>query len=239
VFFSDKIADVNTAAAAADQGELTTTDFSPGELNSVSTYYWRVDEVVFDGTVRTGPVWSFTTVLPVEDFESYTDEEGSRIYERWVDGWTNSTGSQVGYAEAPFAETTIIHGGKQSMPFDYNNINSPFYSEAERTFATAQDWTGNGLAVLVLHLRGSRSNAAEPLYVVLEDSSGKSAVVAHPDPQAATVPAWTAWRIPLSEFAGVNLSRVKQITLGAGHRANPATGGAGRLLVDDIQVTKP
>ena len=34
---------------------------------------------------------------------------------------------------------TIIHGGKQSMPFEYNNIKTPFYSETERTFDTPLD----------------------------------------------------------------------------------------------------
>ncbi len=31
---------------------------------------------------------------------------------------------------------TIIHGGKQAMPFEYNNVKTPYYSEAERTFDT-------------------------------------------------------------------------------------------------------
>lgn len=37
-----------------------------------------------------GEVWSFTTqeYAVIDDFESYTDEEGSRIYETWIDGLT-------------------------------------------------------------------------------------------------------------------------------------------------------
>jgi len=53
--------------------------------------------------------------------ESYTDDEGNRIYETWIDGWTNNTGSTVGNIQAPFAERAIVHGGKQSMPMDFNN----------------------------------------------------------------------------------------------------------------------
>ena len=83
--------------------------------------------------------------LIVDDMESYTDDEGNRIYETWVDGWTNSTGSVVGNTTAPFAERTIVHGGKQAMPMDYNNAKTPFYSEAEQTFAPLQNWTGNGV----------------------------------------------------------------------------------------------
>ena len=64
----------------------------------------------------------------------------------------------------PFAEQKIVHGGKQSMPLDYNNVKSPFYSEAEREFAPAQDWTADGVDTLVLYVRGQRINKAAPLY---------------------------------------------------------------------------
>ena len=44
--------------------------------------------------------------------------------------------------------------------------------------------------------------------------------------------------MPLSQFAGVNLSRVKVLYLGVGDRKAPAPGGAGRLYIDDIRVKK-
>jgi len=49
---------------------------------------------------------------------------------------------------------------------------------------------------------------------------------------------WTEWRIPLTSFTGVNLAKVKKITLGVGDRADPKPGGAGRIIVDDIYVRK-
>jgi hypothetical protein len=133
---------------------VTDHSFDAGSLTFGTTYYWKVDEV--NTVTYPGEVWSFTTqeYAPVDDFESYTDDEGSRIYETWVDGWTNGTGSVVGYLQSPFAETTIIHGGKQSMPLEYNNVKTPFYSETERTFDTAQDWTGNGATHLGLWFYG-------------------------------------------------------------------------------------
>jgi len=133
--------------------------FDPGPLEFGKTYYWKVAEVNEAATPKIweGEVWSFSTreSLVVDDFEGYTDTEGSRIYEAWVDGWTNSTGSTVGYVQAPFAERTILHGGKQSMPLDYNNTKSPFYSEAERSFDAPQDWTVNGADTLMLYFRGN------------------------------------------------------------------------------------
>ncbi len=64
VYFSDNIADVNAATAAADKGQVAEPSFAPGELASVTTYYWRVDEMAFDGTIRASAVWRFATVLP-------------------------------------------------------------------------------------------------------------------------------------------------------------------------------
>ena len=49
---------------------------------------------------------------------------------------------------------TIVHAGKQAMPMEYNNVKTPFYSEAERTFDTTQNWTTNGADTLSLYFRG-------------------------------------------------------------------------------------
>jgi hypothetical protein len=133
---------------------VTDHSYTPVALTFGTKYYWKVNEV--NTVTYPGDVWSFTTqpYAAVDDFESYTDDEGSRIYETWIDGWTNGTGAVVGYLQTPFAERTIIHGGKQAMPFEYNNVKTPYYSEAERTFDTTQDWTGNGADTLALWFRG-------------------------------------------------------------------------------------
>ncbi len=150
--------------------------FDPGSLEFGKTYYWKVAEVNEAATPKIweGEVWSFSTreSFVVDDFESYTDAEGSRIYETWVDGWTNSTGSTVGYIQAPFAERTIIHGGKQSMPLDYNNTKSPFYSEAERTLDKPQDWTVNGADTLTVYFRGNPAAFAESAGTITMSGGG-------------------------------------------------------------------
>ncbi len=86
---------------------------------------------------------------------------------------------------------------------------------------------------------GIESNIAESMYVVLEDSTGNSAVVRYPDPAASTIGSWTEWNIPLTDFIGVNLQAVKEIAIGVGDRANPQAGGAGTLYIDDIQLLFP
>jgi hypothetical protein len=433
-FGTDKDAVTNGTAPVVS---LTEHRYGPADLLFGTTYYWKVDEVGAEATPGTvaGEVWSFTTLpyAAVDDFETYTDDEGHRIYETWIDGWTNNTGSVVGYLQAPFAEQTIVHGGKQAMPLEYNNVKTPYYSETERTFAPVQNWTGSGANTLVLFFQGrapsfldkgagsfivggggtdiwntadqfrfaaqrltgngaivakvesvvntdpwakagvmireslapgsrfaavyatpgngvryqarlltdsaatsdtsvatpeqialqtpvwvkiERSgnsfsgfystdgvqwtamswnpqtvnmaaagvyiglcvtshsanalttgefsnvtttggvagawevaeigvaqpgNAADQLYVVVEDSAGKSKVVNHPDPAATTATTWQEWRIPLSEFtsAGVKLTAVKKLTIGVGDRASPTADGAGLLYIDDIGFGHP
>jgi hypothetical protein len=239
VYFGDSSDAVQQGAADVDKGEVTDPTFTPGALESLTTYYWRVDETVVGGEVKTGPVWSFTTCLPVDDFESYTDDEGSRIYETWIDGWTNGTGSTVGNTQAPFAEQTIVHAGLQSMPLDYNNVNSPFYSEAEREFAATQDWTAGGVDTLILWVHGQAGNAPSQLYIAVEDASKKVSVAAYPDTTLMGAAQWIQWKIPLSSLGDVNLAKVKKLYIGVGDRTAPAAGGSGRIFLDDIELTKP
>jgi hypothetical protein len=159
---TDQAAVADGSAAVQTIGEHS---YTPASLNFGTAYFWKVDEVGAPATYP-GEVWSFTTqeFAVIEDFESYNDSD-HRIYDSWIDGWVNKTGSQVGYDVSPFAEKTIIHGGAQSMPLKYDNSASPFLSETERTFDTAQNWTTHGADSLVVYFRG-----AAPAFV--ETASG-------------------------------------------------------------------
>ena len=220
--------------------------YDPGQLEWASTYYWRIDEVnnVNPGSPWTGGLWSFTTAnfLIVDDMESYNDinegEPGSnRIYLAWIDGFDNPAinGSVVGHENPPLTEQTIVHSGNQSMPMAYDNAVGK--SEATLTLTSNRDWTVKGVNTLTIWFRGSEGNAAENLYVALNNS----AVVTNDNPDAALATAWTEWVIPLQTFAdqGVNLANVTSITLGLGNRSNPAAGGAGMMYFDDIRLYAP
>lgn len=141
--------------------------FTPDNLEYGSTYYWKVDEVNEADAVPVweGEVWSFSTqeYALIDGFEEYTDdiEAGEAIFDTWVDGWVNDTGSTVGYFDAPFAEQTTVHSGGQSMPLQYDNMDSPFYSEATRTFDSPQNWTGNGADTLAVYFQGVPGPFAE------------------------------------------------------------------------------
>jgi len=162
VYFSpDEQAVIDGTAPVTTEIE---TSHGPLSLDLGKTYYWWVDEVneAEIPTTWQGDIWDFTTqeYFVLDDFEDYNDFEPDRLFDTWIDGWdVPENGSQVGYVEPPFAEQAIIHGGKQSMPFSYNNTGGVAYSEAERTFATPQDWTVRGVGALSLWFRGYPASA--------------------------------------------------------------------------------
>ena len=150
------------AGALALVDSVTENRAAPGALDFGTTYFWKVNEVGGAGPYE-GEVWSFTTAeyALIDDMESYNDDD-HRIYDAWIDGLTTgASGSQVGYDVSPFAEQSIVHDGAQALPLMYDNTAAPFLSEAERTFASPQDWTTNGADTLSLYVQGSMPAFAE------------------------------------------------------------------------------
>jgi len=227
---------------------LDVTTYDPGLLESAKTYYWRIDEVNESdpNSPWKGDVWSFTTVdsIPVsvvDDFESYTDDWPAWIFNTWIgDG-----GSSVGNEGLPFAEQRIVHSGKQSMPMEYDNAVEPWYSEAERTWDTPQDWTINGAETLTLYFRSQVGNSRERLYVGIQDSAGRMAVVTYPDPNAVLAIQWQKWQIPLADLraVGVDVASVRKMVIGVGDSSatlgtGRTAGGTGKIYIDDIRLTR-
>ena len=101
---------------------------------------------------------------------------------------------------------------------------------------TANLWTVDGADTLVLYVRGRLTNPPTQLYVSLEDASQNLATVTHPDPSFAKSVRWDSWKVPLSDFAGVNPAKVKKIYIGLGDKTTPVQGGAGLIYIDDICV---
>ena len=207
-------------------------------------YYWRVDERNTDATVTRGEIWSFKVAdyLLVDDFEDYNDYEPERIFDTWIDGWGVAiNGSTICYAEPDFSqgehfvETTIVHGGVQSMPYFYDTNFK--YSETSRMLVSAHDWTEEGVGVLSLWFRGNSDSAAAPMYVALNGS----VAVSHDNPNAAQIDSWTEWNINLKAFAaqGVNLADVDTITIGFGDKNHLQAGGSGVVYFDDIRLYRP
>ena len=175
-----------------------------------------------------GTLWSFSTSehIVVDDFESYTDNEGSWIYEFWIDGWgIDENGSQAGYTDAPFAERNTVHGGRQSMPLIYDNSTAA-YSEVVQTFEDAQDWTDHGVTTLSLYFYGPAENTVGQMYLKI---NGTKVNYAGPMDDLKSGQ-WLPWTVDLSSL-GVNLKKVKTLCIGIEN-----AGISGTLFVDDIQL---
>jgi hypothetical protein len=231
VYFSaDEQAVIDGTVAVAT---VTETSQGPLALDLDTTYYWKVNEVNEAETPSTweSAIWSFTTTdhLIVDDFESYNDlnpenPESNRIFNAWIDGYEVPTnGSLVGNDLPPFCERTIVHGGKQSMPFFYNNTSGAAYSEAELSLSPPQNWTQAGAATFVLYFHGTEGNTGQ-LYVKINGSKvvydGEAGDIAKAE--------WKQWNLDLASL-GVNLQNVTKLAIGI-----DGNGAGGTLYVDDI-----
>jgi F5/8 type C domain len=230
VYFSDDPQAVASGAALVDTTDMARYDLAPLDLQLGQTYYWKINEVneAQTPTVWEGNLWDFSTgdYLVVDDFERYTDDEDSRIYQSWIDGLdVAGNGSQVGYDSGPFAERTIVHGDKQSMPLAYENTGGATYSEAERTLGPAQDWTQAGVGTLTLFFHGAEDNAAGQIYVKINGTK----VVYDGDAENVAAESWTPWNIDLPS-TGANLGNVTTLSVGI------EGSGSGLLFIDDIRL---
>ena len=165
VYFGTDKADVNDADISTTgiyRGRQSAASYSPPEgVELGKTYYWRIDEIEANGTtIHKGDVWSFTVTpyVLVDDFEDYNDFSPDRIFDTWADGYQDpANGSVVGHLEPPFAEQTIVHDGKQAMPFSYDNSGTAKLSEAIAKIddlKSGRDWTTHAVMALSLWFRG-------------------------------------------------------------------------------------
>ena len=222
---SDESAVVDGSALV---GTVTEAEYTPDALELDTTYYWKVNEVneAISPSVWEGSVWSFVTqeFFVVDNFESYDDVDNA-IFETWIDGWTNGTGSTVGYLTEPFAEQTIVHSGGQSMPLAYDNASASDTSEADLALTPGQDWSRAGITTLTLHFRAAADNDAAQLFATIDgtrvDYDGEADVLTNVE--------WTTWNIDLASL-GVNLANVTTLTLGI------EGSGSGIVYIDDIRL---
>ncbi len=261
VYFGTDFDEVNDANLASDPNVAFTNvdvnSYDPGILQLNTIYYWRVDEVndAHPDRLWRGAVWSFTTgnFLVVEDFEVYkNDPVQDRIWCTWKDGMGygqpppepppyypgNDTGSAVGHwpPDPDIVETTIVHGGGQSMPYWYTNDGSTgkaLYSESERTFDPPQDWTAENMRALTLWFYGdpnNDANATEQLYVKVNSVK----VPYDGDMNDIREPLWHEWNIDLADFGAV--TNVTTLAIGFGDAGNATLGGTGKVYFDDIRL---
>ena len=210
---------------------ITEASHTPLALDLGTTYYWRVNEVNMAETsiMLEGDVWNFTTpeFIVVDDFEGYGDYPPDEIFNAWIDGWgIPEDGGLAANDVPPFAETTTVYSGSQAMPFRYDNTGAATYSEAERTFATAQDWTKYGLKTLSLRFYGNSDNVAGKMYVKVNGAK----VEYDGDASDLARAGWQAWNVELASF-GVAMQSVTTLAIGV-----DGAGAGGTLFIDDIRL---
>jgi hypothetical protein len=184
-----------------------------------------------DMTTWPSALWSFTTSdhIVVDDFESYNDLDpgdpaSKRIFNVWIDGFQVPTnGSLVGYENPPFCEQTIVYGGKQSMPFFYNNTGGAAFSEAELTLSPAQDWTAAQVRTLAVYFHGTAGNTGQ-MYVKINGTK----VAYDGNAGNLALSSWQVWSIDLASV-GAGLQSVTKLAIGI-----DGNGASGTLYVDDI-----
>jgi hypothetical protein len=209
-------------------------------LDYMTTYTWSVTEVndTADPAAHAGEAWTFTTpdYGIVDDFESYSGDEGEEVFMAWFDGFGGDAslgGSTTGHIDGPFVETSNVNSGSQSMPVYIDNdggffdidgkTSSPNFSEVVRDLDT-QDWTASGIKTLSIMFAGSTGLTGQ-LYCKI----GSSKITYDGDAANLSSSAWQAWNIDLSTVGG-NLTSVRELAIGV------EGGTSGILFIDDIRL---
>ena len=255
---SDDVNDANNTAGRWPEfkGKQDPCSFHPGPLDLGKTYYWRVDEV--NGpSIWKGAVWSFTVAdyVVVDDMELYGNADtpgqpGGRIWYTWNDGygWTNPAPGNHGNGSGAIVDVgATVHAGSQSLRVDYDNdgtfyniqneLKNPHYSEVQRTFGPAQNWTIQGVKALTLWFYGdpgNDANATEQLYVKVNGVK----ITYDGDLSDIRQAQWQQWNIDLTAL-GLDLTNVTTLAIGFGNQAGAVAGGSGMVYFDDIRLYGP
>ncbi|HUU17506.1 MAG TPA: LamG domain-containing protein [Sedimentisphaerales bacterium] len=128
VYMADNLADVESGAESAFQGNQATTMFIagfagfafPDGLVPGTTYYWRVDEVEADGTTVSGEVWSF--LVPPKKAYNPNPGDGKKNIDPDVElNWTEGYGAKLHtvYFGDNFDQVNNATGGQSQAALTY------------------------------------------------------------------------------------------------------------------------
>jgi len=174
------------------------------------------DVATAEQTALREPVW-IRIDRTGDQFNGYYSTDGVN----WVAmSWNPQTLPMTGPVYVGLAVTSHVVGNPAMAEF----------SGIKTTGNISSSWKAQ--AIGGVHPANSRAD----LYVALQDSSNRTAVVEYPDGTIAVD--WTQWDIPLSSFTGLDMTTIKKVILGIGDRASPQADGDGLIYVDDITVIK-
>ncbi len=252
---TDRDAIVNGTAAVETVSEAS---YPTDSLVFGTTYYWQVTEVneAEAPAAFVGDIWSYTTseYIAIDDFESFSGDEGAEVYMTWWDGFGGDDtlgGSTTGHIDSPFVETVIVNpasASTQSLPMFFDNnggfiniegaLSAPTFSEVVRDL-DGLDLTEGNAEILAVSFQGDPNNGDDPLYLIVEDNAGASVTVTHPDATAIQSSTWQDWLIPMTEFDSLRENNIKAITIGVGYKSGAQAGSEGVLYIDDLRKGTP
>ena len=217
---------------------VTTTEKSLAvDLEYGQVKSWQVIDIAADGTQYPSSVMSFFTPArtAIDDMEGYKDEENLEIWATWMDGFDDpaNNGSVVGNGDTGSPERDEVYEGRQSLPMEYD-LRSASVAEATQTFGPALDLKVGAPDNLGIYFQGDPNNGAASVYMTVTDSAGKSLKVSHPDLAATLLTDWTLLSVAIGDLSGVNVSRIRSITIGV-----EGAGATGKIFVDYLHVGRP
>ena len=140
--------------------------------------------------------------------------------------------TQIDHASINMNATAYV--GMVVTAHNPNEVCEAVFSDVSITGTASPEWTNQDI--------GIASNAPQPMYVAVGNSSGEPVVVYHEDSNVTVIPAWTEWIIPLQDFAdqGIDLTDVDNIAIGIGTKGDTTSlGGAGKMFFDEIRLYLP
>jgi parallel beta-helix repeat protein len=166
------------------------------------------------------------------------EREGDQITGYYsVDGihWIRQSGTDAGASPNPqtIPMPSSVYIGLALTSHAPSVMTTARFSGVQTTDAVTGPWHVADIGV------DHPGNSPDDLYVTIEDSEGKTATVVNPDRAGVNTMDWTEWRIALHDFTGVDLTRIRRMTIGVGGRATTTVKGDGRICLDDIWVWKP
>jgi hypothetical protein len=221
--------------------------------NIINTHSWAKAGVMIRGSLEPDSKYAFVCVTPESGisfqyrFNDSTDSDSTDQADIATPHWIKlerSLSSSVtayhstdGSTWVPIANSlpqnikmnTDVYIGLAVTSHDDAQTCQAKFSNVKITGTVGPAWTNQDI--------GIDSNAAEPLYVAVSNTSDSPAVVVHENPAATQIDTWTEWVIPLQAFAdqGIDLTDVDRFAIGLGTRGNMTTpGGAGKIFIDDI-----
>ena len=115
----------NLGAAETAGGPIPVTMyFHVAGLVPGTTYYWRVDETAADGTVTTGPVWSFTA-MPMAAYSPSPADGGVWLRNDTTISWKAGSG----------AASHKVYGGTDKAAVAAGDASVLLATQAETSFA--------------------------------------------------------------------------------------------------------